>query len=345
MGKSYNNYMCKKDFHPSSRDNIKRVWMRQQKLEHEQKKQEEMIEQYRKEQDMHETRVLMGDSKAKVGLSFMYDAPPGMRQKEQEEGDESFKFEWQRNAPRESWMKGDTSTLQDQPFGVCVRNVRCIKCHQWGHINTDRECPLFNKTSSFDPSASVKTSAEGTDGPGSSLSLKPHVLQRMVDEKRSNQKMLEDEEEPEVAFLKNLTKKQKRKLLRRLNRLEDGDKGKKKSKKDSGKQKKKKHRKAADSSESSDEEAPTVKKSKKRKRKHSTSSDDSSSSSDDDEHRGKEKLKKLHDKPKVSHSRHNDRESHRHEHDKRNDYHKKKDNDHDRNYSRDQYNGHSRHRH
>ena len=36
---------------------------------------------YRKEQDMHETRVLMGDSKAKVGLSFMYDAPPGLEKK------------------------------------------------------------------------------------------------------------------------------------------------------------------------------------------------------------------------------------------------------------------------
>jgi len=230
MGKSFNNYMCKKDFHPSSRDNIKRVWMRQQKLEHEKHVQEEMMDQYRKEQDMHETRVLMGDSKAKVGLSFMYDAPPGLQKKKQEgDEEEEYKFEWQRNAPREKWMKGDTSTLQDQPFGVCVRNVRCIKCHQWGHINTDRECPLFNKTSSFDPGTNIK-SGRGSGGSSSSYSLKPHVMKAIVDEKSNNQQILQ-EEEPEVSFLKNLTEKQKKKLLRKLNRMEDDKPKHKKHKK------------------------------------------------------------------------------------------------------------------
>ena len=108
--------------------------------------------QYEKEQELYKNKSLISkESKEKLELSFMYEPPPGVQQDikelERHNNEVKYKFDWQRNwgsAPRESWVSKD-ALMNDKPFGIPVRHVKCLKCGKYGHINTDKECRLYGK--------------------------------------------------------------------------------------------------------------------------------------------------------------------------------------------------------
>lgn len=307
MGKGFNNYMCKKFFHPASRDNLKRVWMAEQQADAYKKKQEELRNQYEKEQNLHENKAMLSkESKDKLSVNFMYEPPPGVRkEREKDDNEPEYKFEWQRkyNAPRESYCKGDTE-IRDQPFGIQVRNVRCIKCHKWGHINTDKECTMYSI--SMSEARKIHSEAEANELMSKNvleeqmkedgLAMKKSAMElQNITQMNGNHKLIPSDDEneeknPEMTFLKSLSKEQKKKLLKKLEKIEKIKRKKKKSKRSASSSP------LASSPENKKKKAKSSKKSKhkSRKRSVSSSSDSSSSSSssssseeDEDNHRRK----------------------------------------------------------
>jgi len=243
---------------------LKRVWMAEQKTEAEQKKQDDLRQQYEREQETFNNKALLSkESKEKLSLNFMYEPPPGTR-KDEKEKEVEHKFEWQRTwgtAPRESWAKGDEA-IKDQPFGIAVRNVRCVKCHKYGHINTDKECELYGKAVDADaPVGHIDQNKLIEEMKEDGMRMRWTAWDLQDDPRIQKYKMINQptssEQDSELQSLKNMSKEDKLKLLKKLDKME---KKKKKNKKDKKSKHKKHKRSKHDSSSSSSSEDESHKK-------------------------------------------------------------------------------------
>lgn len=256
--------------------------MAEQQADAYKKKQEELRTQYEKEQDLHDNKAILSkDSKDKLSMNFMYEPPPGVRkEREKDDNEPEYKFEWQRkyNAPRESYCKGDTE-IRDQPFGIQVRNVRCIKCHKWGHINTDKECTMYSI--SMSEARKIHSETEANEMMSTSIleeqmkedglamrkgamsleSFQSGRLHQLIPD--TNEDDNGKEIQPETEFLKSLSVKQKKKLLKKLEKIEKLEKKQKK------KMKKQKH--SSSSAESSTSNTKSHRNDDKRLHKDSSS--------------------------------------------------------------------------
>jgi len=263
MGKGFNNYMCKKFFHPASADNLKRVWMATKKADAEKKKQDDLRAQYDKEQELYQNKALLSkESKERLEVNFMYEPPPGCKKvgeaEEGEDGEPEYKFEWQRtwgHAPKESYLQqGDD--FVEQPFGIQVCQAKCIKCGKYGHMNTDKRCHLYGKSVDHDaPIQSVDQDKlmEEMKADGLAMRWSAWDMNKLAG---PNHQMVENGEKVKplvdrAEVLKSMSKDEKKKLLKKLKKME-----KKKKKKSKKEKRRRSDGSSSDSSSDSEDERP-----------------------------------------------------------------------------------------
>jgi len=263
-GKSALGFLNLKSFHPSNKANQRKLFMAEEKAKDDRKREKERNHELEREQELAKNKQLVSskqerlNAKAQHEMSFMYAPPPGFK-KEQPEGDQDDskkktraeedveKFPFLKDAPVQG---GYTDNLQvhHKPFGIELRNVKCARCHQWGHQSGDRECPLKNVANPFDAERlKLEDPLHGASmmrditGNNDGLVLKRNCLSPINRGSDDNQQMLaeepqapqpeSEEDDIEKQFLASLTRKQRKLLLKEFKRQERKKRKHKSSKK------------------------------------------------------------------------------------------------------------------
>jgi len=231
MGKGFENYMSKKWFHPTNMENQKRKFLAEKKETEHTKRQDDLREQYAREQEEFCNKQLIGDEKARLGLSFMYNAPALLKDQKEDN-----------NNNKKSLMP-TTSDGSDAPPPVFKdrRKTQCMKCRRFGHANTDKVCPLYGR-SRLDVDVTLDAEAIAQQSTKSTLHIKQEAVDADNDQETATaaaaaattttttqtksakgvEKTKNEAEEDDglsLDMLRNLPRKQKKHLLKRLRKL------------------------------------------------------------------------------------------------------------------------------
>ena len=100
-----------------------------------------------------------------------------------------------------------------------AKNTRCLKCKRLGHANTDKSCPLYGK-SRLDADADL---FDELDKKAEAENAKPKIKEEPIHSSYNQSYLVENnslEFQINLDMLRALTKKEKKRILKRLKRLE-----------------------------------------------------------------------------------------------------------------------------